>query len=74
MAAETWVARLVEKAESMQTMPLAGRIVPEFGRDDVRETFRRSYRIVYQVAGQNIRILTVFEGHRLLRPSDIDDH
>jgi toxin ParE1/3/4 len=48
-------------------------MVPELGHDDVREVIERTYRIVYRVHGDQVRILTVFEGHRLLRPSDLDD-
>lgn len=44
--------------------PLGGRVVPELGRTDVREVFLRTYRIIYRVAGDDIRILTVFEGHQ----------
>lgn len=72
-AAERWTALLVERAELAGTMPLGGRVVPEVGRDDVREVFQRSYRIIYRVAGDNIRVLTVFEGHRRLRLGDIEE-
>ncbi|HSN98945.1 MAG TPA: type II toxin-antitoxin system RelE/ParE family toxin [Candidatus Nanopelagicales bacterium] len=71
-AAENWIARLVQHAELAATAPLGGRAVPELGRNDVREVFLRSYRIIYRVAGDDIRILTVFEGHRRLRIADIE--
>jgi len=73
VAAGQWVARLVTRAEAVATLPLGGRVVPEFGRADLRETFERSYRIVYLVEGTDVRVLTLFEGHRRLRASDIDD-
>lgn len=72
-AAERWIGRLMERAELCATMPLGGRVVPELARDDIREVFERSYRIVYRVAGADIRVLTVFEGHRRLRLGDIDE-
>ena len=72
-AAERWVARLVERAELAATMPFGGRVVPELARNDLREVFLRSYRIVYRVAGDDTRILTIFEGHRRLRAADVDD-
>ncbi len=46
--------------------------MPELGRDDVRETFLRSYRIVYRVVPEGIVVLTVFEGHRLFGRLDPD--
>ena len=49
---------------------LAGRRVPEFDRDDLREMIKRGYRIVYLVSDEQIEILTVSEGHRQL-PQDL---
>lgn len=46
--------------------PLAGRVVPEIGRQDVREVFLRAYRLVYQVSEDQFIVLTVFEGYRRL--------
>lgn len=71
--AEHWIARLVEHAELAATTPRGGRVVPEVGLGDVREVFLRSYRIIYRIAGDDIRILTVFEGHRRVRMNDIED-
>jgi toxin ParE1/3/4 len=70
-AAERWVLKLASTAERMASVPRAGRRVPEFERDDLRETFLRSYRIVYRVLAQGIQILTVFEGHQQF-PDDVD--
>lgn len=38
---------------------------------DVREVFLRSHRIVYRIAGNGIRVITVFEGHQRF-PGDVD--
>lgn len=67
VVARSWVERLRGRARKAAHTPLAGRVVPEFGRDDVREVFLGVYRIVYEVREDAIHILTVFEGHRLLR-------
>lgn len=64
-AARRWVARLRERARKAAPTPQAGRKVPELNREDVREVFLGSYRIVYQIYPDFIDILTVFEGHRL---------
>ncbi len=66
--ARVWIRRLRQRARKAAQMPRAGRVVPEFGRPDVREVLLRGYRIVYLVGKRDITILTVFEGHRLLRP------
>ena len=74
-AAERWVGRLIAKAEAAARLPRAGRVVPEKGREDIREVFLRTYRIVYRVREDGIVVLTVFEGHRLFPPgaADADD-
>lgn len=73
VAARRWVARLQARASSAASAPLAGRIVPEIDNVDMREVFLRSYRIVYRIVDDELHVLTVFEGHRLLRMDDIPD-
>ena len=65
--AKRWIEKLRQRARLAAEMPLAGRIVPEFNRMDIREVLLGNYRIVYRVNENNILILTVFEGHRLLK-------
>ena len=72
-AAREWVSRLRLRAVKAAAMPRAGRIVPEFGRPDIREVLLGNYRIVYQVTGKTVTILTVFEGHRLLSPLELTE-
>lgn len=69
-AAKDWVAKLRQRARCAADTPLTGRIVPEFGRPDIREVFLGNYRIVYRIADDRVTILTVFEGHRLLHRID----
>ncbi|MBX3127924.1 MAG: type II toxin-antitoxin system RelE/ParE family toxin [Polyangiaceae bacterium] len=71
-AARAWVEKLRQRAVKASKMPRTGRVVPEIARDDVREVFQRTYRIVYRVVDDGIVGLTVFEGHRLLGKLDPD--
>lgn len=64
-AAKNWIDRLRTRAANTVHAPWAGRKVPELSRDDIREVIEGNYRIVYQVHGDQISILTVFEAHRL---------
>jgi toxin ParE1/3/4 len=52
-------------------MPASGRVVPEFGRPDVREVFVRTYRVVYKITRGAILVLVVFDGSMQM-PSDVD--
>lgn len=63
-AARTLTARLKTRANRVARFPYAGRIVPEFEREDLRELVEGNYRIVYRIRRRQIHILTVFEGHR----------
>lgn len=65
-AARRWVQKLRERARAALAFPLAGRVVPELGRAEIREVFLRTYRIVYRLQEGTLDVLTVFEGHRLL--------
>jgi plasmid stabilization system protein ParE len=49
--------------------PLSGSIVPEYDRMNIREVFVHSFRIIYLVLEDEIRILTVIHGAQLLPPN-----
>lgn len=66
-----FTSRIIEKAEAIVKNPEIGRIVPEFYLPDIREIIYKKYRIIYRIGKKNIEILTVFEGHRLIRPGEI---
>lgn len=69
--AKEFVDRLIERGQSFARFPQRGRIVPEFSQPEIREIFEKSYRIVYRIHKARVEILTVFEGHRLLRNDEI---
>jgi addiction module RelE/StbE family toxin len=72
-AAKRWIERLRERARNALHAPLAGRKVPEFQSDDIRELIEGNYRIVYQVFSDRLVILTVFEGHQLFPQEKVDN-
>ena len=45
---------------------MMGRIVPELSDDSIRERFIYSYRVIYQISGEDIHVLAVIHGKRLL--------
>jgi len=49
--------------------PYSGSVVPEFGREDIREIFSDSYRIIHQVLPGEVRILAVIHGSMTLPES-----
>ena len=56
----------------MERFPFSGQIVPEIGRDDIREIRLQRYRIVYRVLEEESEILTVYHSARLLDASILD--
>jgi toxin ParE1/3/4 len=62
-----FVNQLIEHAESISDKPRMGRVVPELANPDIRELIFKKYRTVYRLEKNYIEVLTVFEGHRMLR-------
>jgi len=61
--ARKFVDQIIEHAECLSDNPLNGRTVPEISNPDIRELIFKKHRIVYRIKGNNLDILTVFEGH-----------
>ena len=60
------IDRIIRQAESLTEQPRKGRRVPEFQKEDIREVFSHPYRIIYQISGINIQILSVIHSAREL--------
>jgi len=60
------VKKILGTARSLSLFPFAGRVVPEFGDENIRERFAYSYRIIYRVQEETITIAAVIHGKRLL--------
>jgi addiction module RelE/StbE family toxin len=57
--------RLYEATSRIELFPRSGRMVPEVGREDVRELIVGDYRIVYRLAGDAAVLLTVYRSSQL---------
>ena len=66
--ARIFAERVVAIAEAIPDNPSAGAIVPEYGRSDLRERFLHSYRIIYRLRGEDVELVTIAHGARLLPP------
>lgn len=60
--------RLIALIESIPAQPLLGAVVPEYADERLRERRFRSYRVVYRVDIDAVRIVTITHGARLLPP------
>ena len=51
---------IIKITDYLGIYPQSGRKVPETKREDIREVFAYSYRIVYKITEKNIYILRLF--------------
>jgi len=65
--AQSVVSKILGASRNIKEFPLIGRVVPELGDESIRERFIYSYRLVYQMRQQNILIVAVIHGKRLLK-------
>ena len=65
IAAEKWAAGLFDLVERLQRSPKRGRMVPEVGREEIRELLYRNHRIIYRLDSDSVSILTVRYARRL---------
>ena len=65
-AALDWLEGIFAAADSLPEFPQRGRIVPEIGREDIRELLLGNYRLIYRVEEDFLSILTLRHGRQLL--------
>jgi len=70
-AATQLVDKLIDRGDALKEHPQRGRRLPELPESGLRELIVDNYRIVYRRTPQAVEVLTVFVGHRLLRPDEL---
>lgn len=60
------VKKIIDTTRNLSRFPFAGRVVPEFDDENIREKFAYSYRIIYRIQEEKITIAAVIHGKRLL--------
>ncbi|MDQ3040097.1 MAG: type II toxin-antitoxin system RelE/ParE family toxin [Pseudomonadota bacterium] len=68
--ADAMIDRITRHASRIGEMPRAGRKVPEYQLDTLREVLERPYRIIYRIQPDAIEVLTVMH-YRQLLPDDL---
>ena len=71
--ARVLVDKITRKSEQIQMFPLAGRVVPEIRKKQIREVFESSYRVIYHIRSDGIEVLAVLHGARNLNFSEFDE-
>ena len=73
-AGDRWLVGLVALTNSLSEMPERFALAPEsdLTEQGVRQTIYHSHRILYEVVGEEVRILRVYHSRRdRLRPEDL---
>jgi addiction module RelE/StbE family toxin len=70
--ADALIDKIFDKANLLEQHPRMGRMVPELGRDDVRELIYKQYRVVYKIVDEfRIDVLAVHPSSRPLSDHSI---
>ena len=72
-AASNLIDKLVDRGNALARHPGRGRKLPEIPGSGLRELIVSRYRIIYRRMSNTIEVLTVFEGHRLLRREELPE-
>lgn len=64
------VERLVNRSEQIAAFPHAGRMVPEYEIDEVRQIIESSYRLIYLIKEAQVEILAVVHTSRKGLPQE----
>lgn len=67
--AARFIKRIRTAIQSLKRFPEAGSWVFELDRDDFREIFVGSYRVIYQVCEREVRVLKITHGAKRLPDS-----
>ncbi|WP_182870321.1 type II toxin-antitoxin system RelE/ParE family toxin [Rhodopirellula sp. JC639] len=69
--ASAYLRNLRSSVGRLKQFPFSGEVVPEIGREELREVLQGSYRIIYRVSERRVDILAVFHSARILGEHDI---
>jgi plasmid stabilization system protein ParE len=71
LAAEDLAEAIFAAIDRLNDFPEIGRQIPEFGRPNLRELICLKYRIIYQLVGERLEILTIRHSLQHLDESDL---
>jgi toxin ParE1/3/4 len=64
--AKGMVDKVTRRTEQIADQPLSGRKVPEYQSEEIRELIEKPYRIIYRIKSDQIDVVAVIHGARLL--------
>ena len=64
--------RVIRATDRLADYPRLGRVVPESGLEDLREVILGGYRVTYQIRRDQVQVVTVHHGARLLDAREME--
>ena len=64
--AAVFADRVIRATERLADYPRMGRVVPELRLEDLREVIVGGYRVIYRIRRDQVEVVTVHHGARLL--------
>lgn len=64
--AQLFAIQAFEAVDRLEMFPFSGRVVPEINKQEIREIIWGNYRIVYRLMVDEVEIVTVHHGAKLL--------
>ncbi len=65
--AALFIQQIVNIVESIPDFPKSGRVVPEYGNENIREKIYKNYRIVYRIRRRTVEIVAITHGAKPLK-------
>ena len=69
--ATAYVRKLRLSVGRLKQFPFSGEVVPEIGREELREVLQGNYRIIYRVSDRRVDVLAVFHSSRVFDERDL---
>jgi toxin ParE1/3/4 len=62
--ADNFVMKIIQRVDQLETFQKSGRVVPEFGNENLRELILKNYRIVYRIQEDFVGIARIHHSAR----------
>ncbi len=59
--------RIINQVDILEDFPSMGRVVPEYGKENIREVICLNYRIVYHLHSDSVVILNIVHSSKAFR-------
>lgn len=71
--AAAWLDGLFERVQRLVPFPKQGRVVPEVGREEIREVQYEGFRILYRISPEVLGILSVRHSRQQLHREELSE-